>query len=446
MLTQPVDAALAELVQRFSEARSVTDRVFATVKQSSLYERPIPERHRVIFYIGHLESFDWNLLRERFQLKPFNPEFDQLFAFGIDPLGGSTPNDQAGDWPSLHQVERYRVRIREELDAALAGAAETEQLVQLLNIAIEHRLMHAETLEYMLHQLPYQAKVRADSDAAKSPKSQAVPRAVRVPAGTVTLGLKPDAGERGSRAVLGSLTTAIAEPPRSALPAFTENFGWDNEFAAHEVEVPAFSIDKYKVTNGQFLKFVEAGGYNNPALWSSEDWDWKTREAVSHPVFWVAQNDGFRYRSMFEEIALPSESPVYVSYAEANAFARWAGKALPAEAEWQRAAEGAKASGGARTLWDPPPIGAEAASASRFGVEGLIGTGWEWTASEFAPFVGFKAHPAYPGYSANFFDGKHYVLKGGSPRTAACMLRKSFRNWFQPHYQYVYAGFRCVTR
>ena len=418
MLTQPVDSACRELIGRWEDARGVTDRVFDTVKKTSLYERPIPERHRIIFYLGHLEAFDWNLFRERFGLKSFHADFDQLFAFGIDPLGGATPNDQAGDWPSLLQVERYRVRIREELDAALSGATESDELVQLLNIAIEHRLMHAETLEYMLHQLPYNSKVRDSVETPKRVKTPVVPRAVNIPSGTVTLGLKADAGE----------------------------FGWDNEFEAHRVDVPAFSIDKYKVTNEQFLKFVESGGYNEPAFWLGEDWAWKTQERIEHPVFWEKTNGGFRYRSMFEEIDLPMEAPVYVSYAEANAYARWAGKALPTEAEWQRTAVGAKAVSAARTMWSPPPIAMEAASASQFGVEGMIGTGWEWTATEFAPFEGFKIHPAYPGYSANFFDGKHYVLKGGSPRTAECMLRKSFRNWFQPHYQYVYAGFRCVTR
>ncbi len=94
--------------------------------------------------------------------------------------------------------------------------------------------------------------------------------------------------------------------------------------------------------------------------------------------------------------------------------------------------------------WDPAPVGSYPEGASAFGVHDLVGNGWEWTRTPFAPFPGFAPMPFYPGYSANFFDGKHYVMKGGSPRTAACMLRRSFRNWFQPHYPYVYATFRCV--
>ena len=158
---------------------------------------------------------------------------------------------------------------------------------------------------------------------------------------------------------------------------------------------------------------------------------------------------------------LPLDWPVYVSHAEASAYARWAGKTLPTEAQWHRAAYGTPEGTERPYPWGTEaPIADSATSISRvgtprrsalfdkaqsaFGVADLVGNGWEWTATEFAPFPGFQPFEFYPGYSANFFDGQHYVMKGGSPRTAACMLRRSFRNWFQPHYQYVYAGFRCV--
>jgi ergothioneine biosynthesis protein EgtB len=418
MLTGSEVAIDRGLLRRLSEARHETDRLFGIVKQGSLYDRPIPERHRIVFYIGHLEAFDWNLLRETLHLGRFSAEYDKLFAFGIDPVDGSLPNDQPCDWPTLVQVESYRRRIRRELDDALSDADATEELIQLLNIAIEHRLMHAETLEYMFHQLTYAAKRNPNPSAGQIRTASVTPAVSDIPGGAVTLGLKRSAGQ----------------------------FGWDNEFESQTLEVPAFSIDQYKVTNGEFLKFVESGGYSRPSYWSAADWEWITETGVRHPVFWVPTGSEFRYRSMFEEIPLPIDSAVFVSYAEASAYARWAGKDLSTEAEWQRAAEGAKPPQETRQLWDPPPVGAQFGSGSQFGVEGLFGTGWEWTRTAFAPFPGFRAHPAYPGYSANFFDGQHYVMKGGSTRTAACLLRKSFRNWFQPHYQYVYAGFRCVTR
>jgi iron(II)-dependent oxidoreductase len=416
MSTLSLPAVSLDLLLRWAESRDETDRMFGTLTPSALYSRPIAERHRVLFYMGHLEAFDWNLLREHLTLDRFRPEYDRLFAFGIDPVDGGLPKDQPSHWPHMAEVLSYRSRVRQQLDAALAGATETQELIQLLNIAIEHRLMHAETLEYMFHQLPYEAKIRPES-AALPAAPKVVPEMVKIPGGSVVLGLDRASGQ----------------------------FGWDNEFEGHKVDVPAFSIDRHKVTNARFLQFIEAGGYRQPALWPPADWEWISGAGVSHPVFWVAAASGFRYQGMFEEMPLPLDAPVYVSQAEAAAFARWCGKTLPTEAEWQRAAEGARPPRESRKLQEPQAVGISPEFASSFGVEDLYGTGWEWTSTPFQPFPGFRIVDAYPGYSANFFDGKHYVMKGGSTRTAACMLRKTFRNWFQAHYQYVYAGFRCVA-
>ncbi len=133
-------------------------------------------------------------------------------------------------------------------------------------------------------------------------------------------------------------------------------FGWDNEFEAHTVEVPAFAIDKYKVTNAQYLEFMQAGGYENRDLWTDADWDWKTAQNITHPAFWRRSGDAWLYRAMFDEIPLPPDWPVYVSHAEASAYARWAGKKLPTEAQWQRAAQGAQPRGNADfKSWDPTP-------------------------------------------------------------------------------------------
>jgi ergothioneine biosynthesis protein EgtB len=304
----------------------------------------------------------------------------------------------------------------------------------LLNVAVEHRLMHAETLAYMLHQLPLERKVRRQ----REPELIVPPiasRTIEIPAGRATLGLS-----RGDKGI----------------------FGWDNEYEAQTVDVAAFAIDKYKVTNGQYLDFVAAGGYENPACWTEEDWNWRTAQDIRHPVFWSRNRERWHCRTMFDEIPLPLDWPVYVSQAEAHAYARWAGKSLPTEAQWHRAAYGTE-EGPERHFpwgsaapnpskgnfdfhsWDPTPVGAFPEGQSAFGVADLLGNGWEWTSGPFEPFPGFHRFSFYPGYSADFFDGKHYVMKGASARTAACMLRRSFRNWFQPHYQYVYAGFRCVS-
>jgi iron(II)-dependent oxidoreductase len=435
------ESARRELLGRVADARRRSDALFQIVRADSIYERPIPERHRIIFYVGHLEAFDWNLLHENvLGLKSFHPEFDRLFAFGIDPVGGGLPTDQPSDWPALEAVQDYVGRIRMSLDEKLEswnleGLNESGQdfpLDTLLNVAIEHRLMHVETLAYMLHQLAVSRKIpqREPLDLVSPPVVQ---RMIEIPAGSATLGL--------SRADAA--------------------FGWDNEYEAHEVHVPAFEIDSYEVTNAEFLAFMAAGGYENRALWGDDDWEWKSALAISHPVFWTEGRDGWTYRTMFEDIPLPVNTPVYVSHAEATAYARWAGKSLPTEAQWHRAAYGtvdgterkypwgnqepnAKLGNFDFNRWNPTPVNAFPAGQSAFGVHDMVGNGWEWMSTVFGPFPEFEPFPFYPGYSANFFDGKHFVMKGGSTRTAACMLRPTFRNWFQPHYQYVYAGFRCV--
>jgi ergothioneine biosynthesis protein EgtB len=304
----------------------------------------------------------------------------------------------------------------------------------MLEVAIEHRLMHAETLAYMLHRLPTERKICGSERVAwRAPRVKS--HMVEIPAGRATLGLQRNDGEE---------------------------FGWDNEFDAHEVEVAGFAIENCNVTNHDFLRFVQAGGYENRSLWSAEAWDWKNKEGIEHPIFWRREGNLWEYRTMFGEIRLPQEWPVYVSHAEASAYARWLGRKLPTETQFHRAAYGTPDGKAERSYpwgnerpaekhgnfdfyqWDPSPVGTHPEGASAFGIHDLVGNGWEWTRTPFAAFPGFTTMPFYPGYSANFFDGKHYVMKGGSPRTAACMLRRSFRNWFQPHYPYAYATFRCV--
>ncbi len=144
-----------ELSRALANAREETDALFQVVRPDALYDRPIPERHRIIFYLGHLEAFDWNLIgRYALDLRPFHPDFDRLFAFGIDPPPGELPSDQPADWPGEAEVIRYNQRVRDEIDEVLDRVPE-----QLLQVAIEHRLMHAETFAYILHALPYSRKL-----------------------------------------------------------------------------------------------------------------------------------------------------------------------------------------------------------------------------------------------------------------------------------------------
>lgn len=387
------------------QARAQTDALFALIDRSTLYQRPIPDRHRLIFYVGHLEAFEWNQLARGVRGEPsFNAEFDRLFEAGIDPPPGEAPQDIAADWPSVDEVQRYNTRVRSGIDRIWDELpADMQQMV------IEHRWMHAETICYLLHQLEPALKKRpapGRSRLAPAPVSEFI----SVQAGSTTLG------------------------------QCTDRFGWDNEFPHQTVAVPAFEISKYKVTNGEYLRFVEDGGAA-PAFWRNRDGAW-----------WL--------RRMFDEVPLPGDAPVYAMHQQATAYARWARAALPTEAEWHRAVYadtehaypwGNDAPGGAHgnfdfVDWDPVAVTSHPAGDSALGVSQMVGNGWEWTSTPFAGFDGFKPSSYYPGYSANFFDGEHYVLKGGSPVTSRKLLRHSFRNWFRADYPYVYSTIRLVRR
>lgn len=430
--------SLQPLLDRLDDARKRTDALFEIIRPEALYERPIPERHRLVFYLGHLEAFDWNLIaRDALDHPSFRAEYEKLFAFGIDPVDGQLPDDVPSDWPLADGIRAYNKRLRDRIDTALRESPdrlpETIGNGTLLNVAIEHRLMHAETLAYLMHGLRHDQKnPPANYRAAIESKATVPPGLATIPAGTATLGMRRD----------------------------SNRFGWDNEFEENQTSIPQFRIGAYPVTNGEFLEFVNAGGYENTRLWSVSDWAWKNSAGVSHPHFWKRNAEGWQYCGMFENVPMPLDWPVYVSFAEASAYARWKDQTLPTEAQWHRAAYGTPGSECAYpwgdvepgvergnfdfARWDPAPVNAYPAGQSAFGVHDLLGNGWEWTSTEFAPFPGFTPFPFYPGYSANFFDGKHFVMKGGSARTAACMLRRSFRNWFQPQYPYVYAKFRTV--
>jgi iron(II)-dependent oxidoreductase len=394
------------LQKRLDSARQLTDSIFSLLKPEALYSRPIPERHRLIFYLGHLEAFDWNLIcRKTLGVDSWSPQFDSLFEFGIDPPVGQAAADQPSDWPSIEEIQIYNRRVRERIDQLLDQVPE-----QIIQVVLEHRLMHAETLAYLLHNLPHDQKTSAAAAVVHSTDRLVSPM-IEIAPGVATPGQRP--GE----------------------------FGWDNEFDEHQVNVPGFRVGKYKVTNGQYLDFV--------------------RDGAPTPHFWTQQGGHFIYRGMFSEIPLPLNAPVYVTHAEAAAYTLWAGKKLITEAQFHRAAYetpegverpypwGSSEPGESRGNfdfhhWDPVDVNANPAGDSASGVSQLVGNGWEWTATKFGPFPGFQPMPFYPGYSQNFFDEEHYVMKGGSPVTAACMLRSSFRNWFRPNYPYVYASFRVV--
>ena len=238
-----------------------------------------------------------------------------------------------------------------------------------------------------------------------------------------------------------------------------EGFAYDNERPRHEVELPAFEIDRLPVTNGDYLEFVEAGGYDDRRCWSPEGWEWIRETGTRRPLYWT--EDGRERRFGSGDPIDPSLPVMHVSWFEADAYARWRGKRLPTEAEWEKAAAWDPVDGKSRrypwgdeppegrhanldqTAFGPAPAGAHPAGESAYGVLGLIGDAWEWTASDFGPYPGFRAFP-YEEYSSIFFGSDYKVLRGGSWATRPHVIRNTFRNWDFPRRRQIFAGFRCA--
>ena len=428
-------------VRAYSENRRRSQSLFDLLDDDTYYERPIPLRHPVVFYEGHIPAFSVIcFLRRALEHPGIDPTLETLFARGIDPSSQSAAAQSAiNDWPTRAAVRAFADRADDTILDALAhgriegDAPPARYRGQGAFTALEHEVMHQETLLYMWHRFEPGRKTRPRGRHVVPDGLASGAQAVMVEAGTATLGAE------------------VADIP----------FGWDNEFPRHRADVPAFEIDVHDVTNAEFSVFVEAGGYTRADLWSPQGWRRRCASGRTQPLFWERDGDDWQWRGMFDRVALPGAWPVYVTHDEACAYARWRGGRLPTEAEFHRAAY-TTPDGGERLYpwgddepteirgnfdlahWDPVPVGSYPDGASAWGVHDLVGNGWEWTSTAFDGFPGFQAMASYPEYSQDFFDGDHFVVKGASPATGRSLIRRSFRNWFRPDYPYMYATFRCV--
>ena len=434
MLSTAIDTTAA--IDWYRRNRTRSEAIFDLIDPSAYYSRPISLRNPIVFYEGHLPAFSvLAFLRRGLGRPSVDARLEKLFERGIDPDSEDAAVPRSGAstiWPSRDEVRAFARACDEAVIDAMQGLGPESLPLEGLYTALEHEAMHQETLLYMWHRLPYEQKHRGGwrlGSGGWSRGHSTGPAAIRtsvvVPAGNATLGARRD------------------DAP----------FGWDNEFDAHTVHVPEFEIDVLPITNEQFLEFVQADGYGQRELWGEEGWEWIHADRIQHPAFWLLRNQPptpnlqppqWQWRGMFEAVPLPLDWPVYVSQAEASAYARWKGRRLMTEAEFHRAAEGAAAGHHDFAGFDPVPVGSFPSTASVHGVHDLIGNGWEWTSTVFGPFDGFEAMRSYPEYSADFFDGRHYVMKGASPATASELVRPSFRNWFRGNYPYVYAKFRTA--
>jgi len=403
----PNGVTRADLLAWYRANRVRTRRIFDLVAPDAYYDRPISLRNPIVFYEGHIPGFAVNTLVKLALKRPgIDERLETLFARGIDPEDEAAVKSPTDVWPSRECVQQFAAACDALIEETLMSAPIGEAVFTIM----EHELMHQETLLYMVHELEYEKKI----------------------------------GPIGPTSPIGPIgpTGSIRIPPGRATLGTAHGFGWDNEFPEHSVEVAEFEIAKYDVTNGEYLEYIEATGVRAPHFWARGEREWS-------------------WRGMFGLTPLPLDAPVYVTHDEAVAFAKWKGMRLPTEAEFHRAAYGTP-SGEERlhpwgdeppdetrgnfdfATWDPVAIGSYPAGASAWGVHDLVGNGWEWTSTLFDGFDGFQPMPSYLQYSADFFDGAHYVMKGASPATARELIRRGFRNWFRPNYPYVYATFRCV--
>jgi iron(II)-dependent oxidoreductase len=415
----------SSFVSWYRRNRARSRALFDLLVDEAYYSQPIALRHPIVFYDGHLPAFSFNTLVKKGLGEPsIDERLERLFARGIDPADADAESGApAESWPDRSSVRRFI----EEADRRVLEALEHADLDRpghpLLDrgeaafAILEHEAMHQETLLYMWHRLPFEQKRKPAGYRPRVDGRAPSQEWVDVPAGRATLGVDRD----------------------------TVPFAWDNERPAYSVDVPPFSIERHDVTNEAFLEFVDAGGYATERWWRPDDWRWIQLERLAHPSFWERRDVRFCWRGMFDLIPLPLSWPVYVSFAEAAAYARWRGARLMTEPEFQRAALGAAPGLVDFASWDPEPAGSRPNGRSAWGVDDLVGNGWEWTSTPFAPFPGFVPLPSYPEYSNDFFDEEHFVMKGASPATARELIRPTFRNWFRPRYPYVYATFRCAT-
>jgi len=327
-------------------------------------------------------------------------------------------------------VGTVRDKVFDVLEASSFSGNPLEDNAFAFGMIAQHEQQHAETM-LTTHQLRRGEPVL--HAATPAPATRALPPEVIVPAGEFTMGTS------------------------------TEPWALDNERSAHQVHLPAFAIDTTPVTNEQYQEFIADDGYGRREWWSAAGWEHRLQAELGAPQFWQRADDGSWWRRRFGHLeAVPPREPVmHVCFYEAEAYARSAGKRLPTEAEWEKAARFDPASGRSRRFpWgddDPTPehanlgqrhlrpaaVGSYSAGASALGVHQLIGDVWEWCSSGFHPYPGFAVFP-YAEYSQVFFGGDYRTLRGGSFGTDEVVARSTFRNWDHPIRRQIFAGFRCA--
>src|SRR4051794_1572954 len=414
-----------------ADARERTHWLVETIEEAARERVPDPLKSPLVWDLGHIAAFEDLWVSGRGTgMAPLRPDLMEVYD-ATEP-----PRAHRGDLPYLRraealefmeQVRERALRVLDRMDLS-PGLGDLHSGGFLWELLVQHEHQHNETMLQCL---------QLAAPGTYSPPRRALPAA-------------PEAAPR-AMARIEAGPFELGDPGRW--------FAYDNERPRHDVTLDAFEIDRLPVTNGDFMEFVEDGGYARPELWSTAGWEVRARHALERPLYWSA--DGSERR--FDRVADidPAQPVMHVCWYEAEAFARWAGKRLPTEAEWEKAAAwGPYAVGPSRQPWgdDPPthectnldqtafgpaPAGAYPGGASAYGVVGMVGDAWEWTASDFVGYPGFRAYP-YREYSELFFGSDYKVLRGGSWATRFRVVRNTMRNWDYPHRRQIFAGFRCA--
>jgi iron(II)-dependent oxidoreductase len=425
--TPPAADTLAAWVR---DARRRTLALFADLTDEQLLGPYLPIVNPQLWEVGHVAWF-----QEKWVLRHANGRPSRRA--DADALYDSAAVAHATRWdlplPSREKTLRYLADVEEDVLRRLADGPRPDEVYFVL-LSVFHEDMHAEAAMYTRQTLGYAAPPWPGG-AASGPR-------------------EPEAPWPGDVSVAGGTFRLGAEPGGS--------FVFDNEKWAHPVELRPFAIARAPVTQAEFAAFVEDSGYQRRSLWGTEGWAWQEHTGAEYPVYWRREAGGWQRRDFDRWVPLEPHRPViHVTWYEADAYCRWAGRRLPTEAEWEAAASGPPGVGRKPLLpWGdaaPTPdranldgsamgssgVAARPAGDSPCGCRQLIGNVWEWTAEAFQPYPGFRPDP-YKEYSAPWF-GDHKVLRGGCWATRGRLLRTTWRNFYKPDRRDVFAGFRTCA-
>ncbi|AYY13217.1 ergothioneine biosynthesis protein EgtB [Actinobacteria bacterium YIM 96077] len=381
-------------------------------------------------HVGNYEEL-W-LLRAAAGIEPMRPEIDDLYDAFEHPRAERPSLPLLGPSEASDYIGLVRRKVLDSLDGLrLTPDRSLMDSGFVYRMVIQHEHQHDETM-LATHQLRRGEPALPATDPLPAPHDGHVPAEVLVEAGEFVMGTSADP------------------------------WAYDNERPAHQVDVPAFWIDTVPVSNGAYAEFVVDGGYDDPRWWSADGWEWRNRSGKRAPAFWIRDGEQWCRRRFGRVEPLPADEPVqHVCWYEADAYARWAGKRLPTEIEWEKAASWEPSTRTKRRFpWGddaptaghanlgqlrhrPAPTGSFPGGSSPVGARQMLGDVWEWTSSDFTGHPGFCMFP-YPEYSEVFFGAGYKVLRGGSWATDPVACRNTFRNWDYPIRRQIFAGFRCA--